>query len=322
MSEKASSYKIGLFVLVGTAILLLSLFLFGIRTAFEPTHKLETYVTGDVGGLSQGSAVLLRGVAVGKVTQIGFSWNLYHSDSPRCVVVRFAIKESVSPVTVGTDLGPSVDGLVAKGLRAIIKGQGITGTSVVSLEYEDAARYPPLKVSWTPKYYYIPSAPSQFGQILDAVDRTLSHLEKFDVDRLVNSLDRTLTTADAALKNLGQLDVRGISGGATKVVADAAVAIREVSGLAQEARKSLQEMKLGAVGQDASRLLNNVDERLAALIDKLSGIDVRALNETLAGTQEAARNLNDALEELKKYPSGFLFGGAPPPAAGLEKEKH
>lgn len=321
MSEKASSYKIGLFVVFGTAILLVSLFLFGIRTAFEPTHKLETYVTGDVAGLSQGSAVLLRGVAVGKVTQIGFSWNLYHADSPRCVVVRFAIKESVSPVTVGTELGPSVDGLVAKGLRAIIKGQGITGTSVVSLEYEDAARYPPLKVTWKPKYYYIPSAPSQFGQILDAVDRTLSNLEKLDVEKLVDSLDRTLASADLALKNLGQLDMKGISGSAARVVADASGAIQEVSGLAQDARKSLQEMQLGAVGKDASRLLNNVDARLAVLIEKLSAIDVRALNETLAGTQEAARNLNDALEELKKYPSGFLFGGAPAPPAGLAKEK-
>ena len=80
-------------------------------------------------------------------------------------------------------------------------------------------------------------------------------------------------------------------------------------------------MKLDAVGEDAGRLLNDLDARLAALIDKLSGVDVRSLNDTLAGTRDAARSLNEALDQLKRYPSGFLFGGAPPPAPVLEKEK-
>ena len=31
--------------------------------------------------------------------------------------------------------------------------------------------------------------------------------------------------------------------------------------------------------------------------------------------------LNEALDQLKRYPSGFLFGAAPPPAPVLEKEK-
>ena len=55
-------------------------------------------------------------------------------------------------------------------------------------------------------------------------------------------------------------------------------------------------------------------------MDKLSAIDVRALNDTLSGTREAARSLNEALEELKRYPSGFLLGGPPPQPQGLEKE--
>jgi hypothetical protein len=79
-------------------------------------------------------------------------------------------------------------------------------------------------------------------------------------------------------------------------------------------------MKLGRRG-DTSKLVNDLDARMTALLDKLSAIDVNALNDTLGGTREAARNLNEAIEELKKYPSGFILGGPPPPAAGLEKEK-
>ncbi len=86
MSEKASQFRIGVFVSVGAAILLTGLFVFGIRTAFQPTYMFETYSTDNVEGLSVGSIVTLRGVPVGKVTEIGFSWNMYEVGQPACVV--------------------------------------------------------------------------------------------------------------------------------------------------------------------------------------------------------------------------------------------
>ncbi len=78
-------------------------------------------------------------------------------------------------------------------------------------------------------------------------------------------------------------------------------------------------MQLEKVGPDADRLVNNLDSQLQELIARLNAVDVQALNDTLAGTREAARNLNDALEALRANPSGFLFGGAPRPVPGLAK---
>ena len=123
------------------------------------------------------------------------------------------------------------------------------------------------------------------------------------------------------MKNLNQLDVRGISRNANQALQDADGAILEIKGLAEDARSDIRDMKLAAVGDDARKLLDNLDARLALLLEKLSGVDVRSLNETLAGTRDAARSLNQALEQLKRYPSGFLFGGAPPVPPVLEKEK-
>ena len=321
MSEKASALRIGLFVTVGVAIVLLGLFLFGIRSAFQPTYMFETYTTGDVDGLSVGSVVKLRGVAVGKVTEIGFSWNLYGMDQPACVVVRGSVEQAITPEQLRHDFNGSVAEFVARGLRAVVQTEGITGSSVVALQTMDPAKYPPLKVPWKPKYAYVPSAPSQLGRLLASVDRTLANLEKFDVGGLSRSLNRTLDSADSALKNLNQLDVKGISQNANRAIEDAAAAIQEIKGLAEDARADLKGMKLEAVGADAAHLLNDLDARLASLIEKLQGIDVRSLNDTLAGTRDAARSLNEVLEQLKRYPSGFLFGGAPPPAPVLEKEK-
>jgi phospholipid/cholesterol/gamma-HCH transport system substrate-binding protein len=320
MSEKASQLRIGIFVLLGVAILLGALFLFGIRSAFQPTYTAETYVPGDVQGLSVGSVVKLRGVEVGKVTQIGFSWNLYDTLQPAVVVVRFQVKQKISPEMFRKDFDEALATVVNNGLRAIVQLQGITGTSVLALETLDPKKYPPMTFPWKPEYPYIPSAPSQIGQIVAALEKTMSHLEKFDVEKLVNSLDKTLQSADLALQKLGDLDVKRISTEAVTTLASAETAIHEVGALATDARATLQSMKLGVVGQDASRLIDDLDARLAILLDKLSAIDVRALNDTLAGTREAARSLNEALEELKRYPSGFLLGGPPPPPPGLKEQ--
>lgn len=320
MSEKPNQFRIGLFVLAGVGIALGALFLFGLRGAFEDVQRFETYVTGDVEGLSKGSAVKLRGVAVGKVTEIGFSWKLYQNVNPRCVVVRFAVDERVSPVAED-ELGPELQKYVDQGLRAIVQAEGITGSSIVALQNVDPTKYPPLKVPWKPEYFYIPSAPSQFGQILASVDRVLQHLEQLDVQKISASAIRTLDSADAALRKLGAIDFSGVERNVNELADDASSAVLEVRGLAEDARKTLQAMQLEAFGRDAGQLVKNLDSRLSILIEKLDDIDVRALNETLSGTRDAARNLNDALEELKKHPSGFLFGGAPPPASGLDKEK-
>jgi ABC-type transporter Mla subunit MlaD len=321
MSEKTNQFRIGIFVFLGVGILLAALFLFGIRSAFQPTYTLETYVPTDVEGLSVGSVVKLRGVAVGKVTEIGFSWNMYEVVQPAVVVVRFHVKQQISPQMFRKDFDEALDTVVKSGLRAVIQGQGITGTSFVSLQTLDAKQYPPLQFPWKPKYPYIPSAPSQLGQILASVDKTLANLSKLDVERLVNSLDKTLTSASTALDRLSELDVKGISNGAVGVLGEASTAIKDVEVLVQETRGAVQSLKLGALSDNANRVLDDVDQRLEVLLDRLSAIDVRALNDTLAGTREAARSLNEVLDELKRYPSGFLLGGAPPPAPGLQPPK-
>jgi ABC-type transporter Mla subunit MlaD len=319
MSAKANQLRIGIFVVAGVAILAVALFLFGIRGAFQPMYRFETYVTGDVEGLSRGSAVKLRGVAIGKVKDIGFSWRLYGDTGPRCVVVRFEVEQRVSPFPPGSDLEAEIRGVVEKGFRAVVQSEGITGSSIVALKNVDPKAYPPLAVPWKPRDLYIPSAPSQFGQILASLDRTLANLAALDLGKIGASADRALNSADVTIRKLCQLDLPALSRDVNRVTTDASAAVREYQGLASDARQTLQALKLERVGADADRLVNNLDSQLQVLITKLNAVDVPALNDTLSGTREAARNLNDALEALKAHPSGFLFGGAPAPVSGLSK---
>lgn len=328
MSARANQLRIGLFVVAGLAILGAALFLFGIRGAFQPTYELETYVVGDVEGLSKGSDVKLRGVVVGKVTEIGFSWKLYRDVPPRCVVVRFTVQEGVTPVAAGDDAKAKLDQAIQDGLRAIVQAEGITGTSIVALQTLDPKLYPVLTVPWTPRYYYVPSAPSQFGQILKSLNLTLAHLEALDVAAIGTSAVRALNSADAAFRKIGQLDTAGIShdvdrvaGDFDRVAGDVSAAVHEYQGLGQDARQTLQGMKLPKLGADADGLVQNVDGEIRVLLARLATIDVKALNETLAGTREAARSLNEAIESLRANPSGFFFSGAPPRVSTREESR-
>ncbi|TMB23979.1 MAG: MCE family protein [Deltaproteobacteria bacterium] len=332
MSERGRQLKIGIFVLVAVAMAAAGLLALGVRRGLERTLDFETYFPGSVGGLLVGSAVNLRGVRVGQVTSIGFSWIEYPGGQPDCVVVHFSVRESLRPAGTGSE---ALDPAVANGLRALIETEGFTGVSHLALEDVGPRKNPPLAYSWKARTTVIPSAPSQFNRLLSSAETTLNQLEKVDVDRLMVNLDQVLRAADAALENFAQLDVAGISrrmnqslenanAAALEVRSLANAAALEVRSLANDTRQSLAQMHLDALVKDAGALIVSAREteaKLDRLVDRAAGIDVHEINQTLASARRAAQHLDDAAEELRRYPAGFLFGDAPPRVRGLDEEK-
>jgi ABC-type transporter Mla subunit MlaD len=307
MSDRAHEFKIGAFVLFGLLLIFAGLVAFAFSRDVEPVYHFETYVDADVDGLSVGSAVKLRGVDVGQVTSIRFSWIDYPPGNPRCVVIRFTVGRSQSPIAVGGDVGGKLQEAVASGLRAVVQGQGITGSSILALKYVDPKQYPALEFSWTPKSLYIPSAPSEFSQILTAVARVMGNLDKINFEAIGASVQT----------KLDDLNTKGISDDLQRTVSEARKAIVDIRG-------EVDKLQLGEVGKNANGLLlglQSTNDRLERTAGRLSNVDFRNLNETLAGTRDAVQQLNDVLDELKRYPAGFLFGDPPPRAAGVSKEK-
>jgi paraquat-inducible protein B len=321
MSERGRQLKIGIFVLVAVAMAAAGLLALGVRRGLERTLDFETYFPGSVGGLLVGSAVNLRGVRVGQVTSIGFSWIEYPGGQPDCVVVHFSVRESLRPAGTGSE---ALDPAMANRLRALIETEGFTGVSHLALEDVDPRKNPPLAYSWKARTTVIPSAPSQFNRLLSSAETTLNQLEKVDVDRLMVNLDQVLRAADAALENFAQLDVAGISRRMNQSLENANAAALEVRSLANDTRQSLAQMHLDALVKDAGALVmsaRQTEAKLDRLVDRAAGIDVREINQTLASARRAAQHLDDAAEELRRYPAGFLFGDAPPGVRGLDEEK-
>ena len=258
MDTKGNDFKLGAFVLVGFGLLTAGLFAFGAVSYFQRMTLAETYVAGNVDGLAVGAPVTLRGVNVGKVTRIDFSWNVYQQQEPRYVVIEFDIRNSVSPMASQKDIAERIQAQVEKGLRARVNPQGFTGSSLLSLEYVDPAEYPPAPFPWTPQHIWIPSAPGQFTELLGSLQKTLHGVAQLDLRTIGGSLEHDLVNADklmdrlerdlgAAEKLMAHLDEVNFSELATN--ADAMIT---------QLRSDVSEMHLGKVSKDADELLADV----------------------------------------------------------------
>ena len=140
-------------------------------------------------GLDIGSKMKYRGVDVGQVTRISFTYVKYEQDKPMADRKRYVLVEAqIQPRLVGgraaNDIAsPESTAMeVEKGLRIKLAPQGITGTNYLEIDYVDAANNPPLPIDWAPDNIYIPSAPSTVLQLVNAASEIVDRLHKLDVE--------------------------------------------------------------------------------------------------------------------------------------------
>ena len=142
MSEKANHFKVGVFVLTGLALFVGALFAMGLGRFFVKGDLFETYVPGGVENLALGAPVKLRGVAIGKVTAIGFIGKEQPQYKEQAVRIVFEVSPEAGVVRPGENVQQMLDTEVALGLRARIQGQGLFGPSIISLEYAESKILP------------------------------------------------------------------------------------------------------------------------------------------------------------------------------------
>jgi paraquat-inducible protein B len=279
----------------------------------------ETYVPGDVSGLSVGSAVEFRGIKVGKVTHIAFSWNEYQDTQPGCVVVVFEMRDDAFVTPLGSGWREQLQAAVNRGLRAHLKAQGVTGTCIVSLEYLDPVEYPVMKYSWTPKYTYIPSAPGLFGDLLISMQRALHRLDRLDITALNEMAQTDLKGVGRVLDKVERVDFENLSTNVAALLQDAQHTTAKLDGFIDDTDGTIKKLQLEKLTADADALIGQLNDTVNKLKPGLAGIDFDSLNQTLvslnqtmAHARQTIQNINEVLDELKQYPSGFIFGQPPP----------
>jgi phospholipid/cholesterol/gamma-HCH transport system substrate-binding protein len=312
MSQKPSYFRIGLFVVVALAILAGGLIAFGAGQMFRPRVYVETYINGTVQGVDVGSPVKFRGVPIGRVSSINFTFNEYGDPSQvdrfNYVFILMEIDREMFPGMFRENLTPIIEKNVAQGLRARIEPQGVTGINYIEINYvNDPNQFPPLAVNWKPHYYYIPSAPGQLTNMLDSINNIMRQIEELNIGGMINSLTELLANLNKAVTGA---DI-------TKVSTD----LRTLVG---EFRHAVKAANIGGVSEDARRLfeaarqmvddLEKSNTQLRAVLrnlepaTRISGPQIRELVQNLT---IASENFAQFSAEVKRRPSLLLWGTPP-----------
>ena len=322
--RKSSYVKIGAFVCAAILLAVVAVVLMGSGPMRKRELLFETFVEETVQGVSEGSALKYRGIPVGSVKSISFATYDYTDEDVRpdasAEDVDRASRYARIVLAVNTTDMPDpeafqrfVERETAKGLRAHMKSQGITGLVYVDCDYEDPGS-PTLPVPWNPKHPYIPMAPSLSKTLTDAVQGVAQEIRGFaDVRANVTNLAvRIAALVDNA--NAVLCGVPALVAAASNAVASADAFLRaakddaaplpgllsETSNLVVSASAFLDSVKgdVAGVAASSTNFLAGADATVAGLRTPLES--------TLDDLSRASRNLADILDAIRDDP-GRLF---------------
>jgi len=353
MSAQANFFKIGLFVIGGTLALVLLLLILGSGQWFQSKVTMETYLNESVQGLEVGSKVRYRGVVVGEVRRIGFTYNVYEQDQPMPVRLRYVmIEATILPRLIGGRAGGDITrpdtakGEIDRGLRVRLAPQGITGTSYLEIDYVDPKTNSVLPITWTPNNLYIPSAQSTVTAFIAAASDIMGRLQKLDLEGTLVNVNKLLVTTNS---RIDAIDTAKLSQSATRMMdkIDHKLDQLAVDKISSQSVALLEELRttnqrLAAVLDDPAlkRLPSDADAAVVQLkktledpnlaksiahlqstltrLDRLTGSGEADLKKAFDNLRQLTENLRDLSENAKRYPSQLLLGAPPPPAKGLQ----
>lgn len=319
MSVKTHYFRIGLFVLAGAALLVSALFAIGLKAYFGKRDTFETVVTGKVENLSVGALVKLRGVTIGKVSSIDFVGTEYPGYGEDYVLIQFEVPRGTIWSAQTNSPQALLDSEVARGLRARVQGQGFLGANIIALEYIDPKMYPVEPIPWTPKHYYIPSAPSQFNRVMASLEKSLRHAEDLDFTNLLDRANKLIDAANQLAGNVNQVDFNQLSTNALSLIADFRQTSHELQQTLADAQKAINGADLPGVSRNTAALEGRISTAAMELRRVLASVDTGELNASLANVRAATDELIVLIHDLEQRPSSVLFSRSPNPVSELEK---
>ena len=319
MSAKAHNFRIGLFVLTGAALFVSALFAVGLKAYFGKNDLFETYVTGKVENLSVGALVKLRGVTIGKVSSIDFARTEYPAYGEQYVIIQFAVPSGTVWSAETDNVQKLIDVEVAHGLRARVQGQGFLGANILALEYVDPEMYPAEHMPWTPKHYYIPSAPSQFNRVLASLEKSLRHTENLDFADVLDRANKLIDAANHLAGNVNQIDFKELGTNAVSLIGDFRETTHGLQRTLADAQTAINGADLPGVSHDTTALLAKLSSTAIELRHVLASVDTGELNSSLANVRTATDELIVLIHDLEQRPSSVFFSKSPHPLSQMEK---
>jgi phospholipid/cholesterol/gamma-HCH transport system substrate-binding protein len=321
MSSKGRYYKVGVFVIMGFVVVVIGVIVFGAGKFFRKSFMVETYFDQSVQGLDVGAPLKFQGVQIGNVKEIAFVFNHY-STYYSYVLVRAQVYQDL--VGIWKDLGriPSqeqrisrIKELIEKGFRLQLDSGGITGVAFLNAVYLDPERNPPLKIDWTPEYFYIPSAPGTFTEITKAISGLTAKLGDLDIKGITDKVNQILENTN---KTIEQAQIAEVSKDIRRLLASLDTNSKNLNSImegkeVQESLKNLSEalQNLNIASKEFPKTVAGVNTSLSEL-NRFSSSQQQKIERILENIRQTTENLQELTGTAKKYPSWLLFGNPPP----------
>jgi paraquat-inducible protein B len=328
MSRRANPKLVGGFVLTAIALLVAAALVFGSFTFFETTRKFVVFFEGSVDGLSAGSAVLFRGVPLGRVVDVGIRYDPKDSSFEIPVIIEIrpgVIARYSPPVDPNTEL---MKELIDQGLRARLESASlVTGQQVVQLNFFPGT---PINLQKTDlPYYQLPAVPSPTQQIMSSVDVAARDLPTL-IKEATGVLDRVqrilspeneaafhsiLESAASAMKTV-RADAESVSqliGETDNTIASAGQLTRHLDGVVQDNRDEIRATirNFREVTASANKLMDQLNQIAASNRSPIKQFTEGTLPDLTALIIDARTTVNKAtavLDSLERNPTRFIFG--------------
>jgi ABC-type transporter Mla subunit MlaD len=330
MSAQTTYFKLGAFVLAGTAVIVGAVIVLGAGTFMRTKVYAETYMDESVQGLDVGAPVKFRGVTVGRLEKIEFAGIHYNAKDDRIGLVIAFFPETLKGFVTGDPRQVLAD-LVARGLRVRLTSTGLTGVLYLELDNFDPTQNPAPEITWTPVHPYLPSIPSTGTRMMARVETVLEHVEKMRVDVISEKVVALIENIDKMVKTLSPAveDVRKFTDEATVLVRDTRKVVnedvgKEVKALMAEVREMVEKDVRPAIKgiQGTTERLPATFDKVDATLDRIAGTmrrvdrtlaeDNGSMDEALDNLRVMSQDLRELMGQVKRYPSSALFGEAPP----------
>lgn len=345
MTPHWRAWRLGLFTLLGLALLLAAVVaVFGLRV-FDRSERARLHFEGSLVGLSPGAPVLFRGLPMGSVTGIGVA-----HDGPGGSL-RLPVEVTLGGPELDRLLGssaqpgaPALPQLLQRGLSAqLVTSSLLTGQRYIELDLAAAA--PGTRAPSAPGSGGLPEIPTVAAPL-----SLQEQLARLDLDGLLQEA----RTAAAALRSLagGPQTEQTLQqlGQASQRLAELAQSLqRQIGPLTQSAQATLSQGQRAAAdiaqaGQQAASAAARIASaaaqaeatlapqaplplawqqaatelaRSAAVLRRTLGDEsslTPELQHSLAEVGRAARSLRELAELLREQPDALLRGVAAPPA--------
>lgn len=313
MIGQPNYFKIGMFVIAAFLLLAAALIYLGADRMMRPKVFLETYVDGTVQGVDIGSPVKFRGVQIGRISRIDFVFNEYGTEPGGTgrndyVFLEMEIDRKLFRGMFTGDAEQILNDAVKQGLRVMLQPQGITGLNFAELNYvPQPERAPPLKIWWTPRRHYIPSAPGTLTSMLDSVNRIMDSFGSLDVGDTLKELNAVMQNFNTALtrlqSNLDEMNLTETGANLQKLV--------------DEMRNKVAALPVDQLTEDGRKMMTTVTAaagEMQGLVDRLEDsplLNERAVGGIIDDFESTAENFRILSENLRDTPSLILWGKPP-----------